>query len=704
MVNFVLIITIQNSLLTIHYSPLTIMNDLQLYIDDQLADLTDDSPIALTFQINNLAEVKNQQGNTSNQFKLPLTQNNRRILGFPDDVAFCDDRPYKKYQAKLVQDGLEIIPYGICELNSIDQDFANVTILSGNVDFFDAIDGNLYEMGDKTSVWYSPLWKDYDHDWTLANVASSQVKTEDWIYPVVDYGNFTDDPGQTINVITLRPGFFIKSAVDLLVKTTGYKATGSLLKDPLYPLLIAQFSNGSWEHGSDYQNQPDILSCLASNGNNIQLNHPNKSNPTGLFVFSSVSDPSNQLSNGIFTAKKRGIYTITAYFPKIYLNGLITGDHTHLEVAINVYTSGVPTTVATLDFNWDAGNYVRKGSGSNVTGYIYTSNKTLSCQQELNEGQSVEINYTWRGGTPAYFIAYPGATFAIKAENSQVKYTQRVQCERIFPDISQKDLLKDVFQRFGIICQTDNATRTISFNSFRDVINNIPKAKNWTTKCLDQGKSISFQLGGYAQANTLKYKTDDAVLPANFADDVIKVKDTTLPASADLFESQYAPSLNRPYIGGTVAQIKMIDTNNGDDFSIGVSPRILVDQKLNINNLNKKITFTDGSKQVVVNDIISTPYFYKPDGPYSLCFGDMPAAGHNATLQGLRTKYYPELEKILQQTKKVVRYFLLTPRDILELDLLIPVYLEQDSAYYYINKIDSWRKGQPTKVELVKLG
>jgi hypothetical protein len=70
----------------------------------------------------------------------------------------------------------------------------------------------------------------------------------------------------------------------------------------------------------------------------------------------------------------------------------------------------------------------------------------------------------------------------------------------------------------------------------------------------------------------------------------------------------------------------------------------------------------------------------------------------------LRKRYYPELEKILTQAKKVIRYFLLNPRDILELDLLIPVFLEQEGAYFYINKIDSWRKGQPCKVELVKLG
>src|SRR6195952_1159289 len=168
------------------------MNQLQLYINDQLVDLSDDSPIALTFQINNLAEVQNQQGNTSNQFKLPLTQRNRQILGFPDDVAFCTNLPYTQYPAKMVQDGLEIIPYGIGELSGIDQNTANITILSGNVDFFDAIDGSLYDMGDTTSQWsnygQNLVWQPYDHVWNLDNVTNSQTNTEGWIWPVVDYG------------------------------------------------------------------------------------------------------------------------------------------------------------------------------------------------------------------------------------------------------------------------------------------------------------------------------------------------------------------------------------------------------------------------------------------------------------------------------------------------------------------------------------
>jgi hypothetical protein len=200
----------------------------------------------------------------------------------------------------------------------------------------------------------------------------------------------------------------------------------------------------------------------------------------------------------------------------------------------------------------------------------------------------------------------------------------------------------------------------------------------------------------------MQYQTDPNLMPLKYGWSQIRINDQTLPANATLFESPFGPSFNRPYYGGTIAQITMIDNTSSDkSFSIGVEPRILIDQKLNIGALNKTVTLVDDTGyQRVINDTISTPYFYKPDAPVleksygqaSLMFDD------------LRKKYYPGLEKILTQTKKIVRYILLSPRDILELDLLIPVYLQQDSAYYYINKIDSWRKGQPTKVELVKLG
>jgi len=692
------------------------MEQLQLYINDQLVDLSDDSPIALTFQINNLAEVKNQQGNTSNQFKLPLTQRNRQVLGFPDDVAFTTNLPYDYYSARIIQDGLEIVPYGIAQLNSIEQNTAAITVLSGNVDFFDSIDGKIYDMGDSSTPYGAKQpFKPFEHTWTVENIALSQTKTDGWIWPVVDYGNLTYNIAgdNQINIKYLRPGFFIKTAIDLMLASSGYKGTGSLLSNPVYPLLIAQFSNDNFEHGSNYQNQPATNGSMVYNGLDINISRQKNSGlqPGGEIWFPNVqSDPNNHYTNGRYTARENITVEATLTIPRFYFYGRASGNHkSSVDVSIILDTPGqdrVYLATQIFDFSEGFDDPRDSGSGGSIQAHKTFTNKVLKATDlELGIGQQLLVEYDFHGDAPYNFTLYSGATFAITVQNQKVLPGQVVQCERIFPDISQKDLLKDVLQRFGIICQTDNTNRTVNFASFKDIVGNIPIAKNWTDKCLDQGKTVSFQLGGYAQVNTMKYKTDDNVPPRSFADSVIKVGDKTLPASADLFESQFAPTLNRPYIGGTVAQINKIDSeSDSDDLSIGTTPRILVDQKLSLGG--KVIKFTDGdaANDKTVNDIISVPYFYKPDGLHNLCFADMPGPGQGTVLPGLKSLYYPELEKILQQTKKIVRYFLLNPRDILELDLLIPVYLEQDSSYYYINKIENWRKGQPTKVELVKLG
>ncbi|QJD95156.1 hypothetical protein HH214_04310 [Mucilaginibacter robiniae] len=681
------------------------MQSLQLYLNDQLVDLSDDSLIALSFQINNLAEVKNQQGNTSNQFKLPLTQNNRQILGYPDDVAFTNCLPYTQYAAKLVQDGLEIIPYGIGELNSIDQDTASVTILSGNVDFFDSIDGKLYDVGDTTStLWYNANWKNkYEHEWSLQNVMQSQTKLDGWIWPIVDYGkidaNFSDTP--TIDVRHLRPGFFLKTAIEMMVQPTGYTINPSsfLVNECLYKKLIVQFANDSFEHSAEYLASAGSNNVSVKKSSN-QVVGNSRTDRTGIIQFDNVvSDMGKRYSNvpnSSYSNPAKAKTAIQVNVSAVLVVNTIGKWHDPATISIHIVRYD---PVKNEDTHLVTHNLTFDDTATKVSGNAYYQrfeNVKISGDVDLAAGQSVKMWYELDDKKTTTATIEAGSTFTITVKNTnEVQYGDLVQCERIFPDIGQKDLLKDTLQRFGIICQTDNTTRTVTLASLRDIVNHIPLARDWTSKCLNQGKTISFQLGGYAQVNNLKYKQDDNVLPQTFADAQILVKDKTLAASADLFESQFAPTLNRPYIGGTIAQILKVDTStdvNASDFSINTQPRILIHDTVDLLKLNRNVKFTDGTTSQVYNDTLCTPYFDKTGGAYSLLFDK------------LRLTYYPELEKVLQRSKKVVRYFLLTPRDILELNLLIPVYLQQDSAYYYINKIDSWRKGQPTKVELVKLG
>ncbi|QHS56074.1 hypothetical protein GWR56_11210 [Mucilaginibacter sp. 14171R-50] len=682
------------------------MNQLQLYINDELVDLADDSPVALTFQINNLAEVKNQQGNTSNQFKLPLTQRNRQILGFPDDVAFTTSLPYDNYQARIIQDGLEIVPAGLAVLNSVDNDTAAITVLSGNVDFFDALDVKIYDMGDSTTTTGArKAFEQYMHTWKVASVVNSQTNTDGWIWPVVDYGlipaDFVNNP--QIDVRYMRPGFFLKTAIDKFVALAGYKVNPDsfLLKQPMYEKLIVQFAGDSFEHGTDYQKSPDEQGVLATLGRNFQASHPNTHKATGIIPFVNVVNNKNgnyNPSTGVYTATSVVKVNMTLKIPSFYFHGRLSSDYkSNVEIRLFFHDPiNGDTDLTATQFDLTDAILDQPINYANITGSKKTTELvTLSAPAELVPGCQLMVVYVFQGYTGSDFSMPANCELSITADNHDVLYGQQVQCERIFPDITQKDLLKDTLQRFGIICQTDNTNRMVTFSSFRDIVENIPRALNWTGKCLDQGKTVTFQLGNYAQINNLLYKEDEGIFPQKFGNSQIKIADKTLPLNADLFESQFAATLNRPYLNGSIAQILKVDTRDDPetiDFSISTQPRILINEHYDLKQYSKQITFTDGAVTRVYNDVISVPYFYKSGGTHSLQWED------------LRLKYYPELEKILQQTKKVERYFMLTPRDILELDLLIPIYLEQDSAYYYINKIDSWRKGQPVKVELVKLG
>lgn len=386
---------------------------------------------------------------------------------------------------------------------------------------------------------------------------------------------------------------------------------------------------------------------------------------------------------------------------------------TQLTIGINARNpDGANTNVGTGVYTIDTSKATRiSGSGGSVIWGQTFSQQKISADVQLAPGMAININYTVIDSSQTTITIYPESAISFVPSQSSVLFGQTVQCERIFPDISQKDLLKDTLQRFGIICQTDIYSKTIIFSSLREIVDNIPAAKDWTEKCIDQGKQLTYKLGNYAQVNYMEYQTDPNITPLRFGWDQIIINDQTLSTvPSDMIVSKFGPSLNSPFYGGTTAQIKMIDNTTAPatgpaDFTIGVQPRILVDNKIDLRqNGGKTVTFTDGTNKKVINDYISVPYFYKDDGEYNLCWCDKTPTGAQTPIPGLRSKYYGPLQKILQNTKILVRYFLLTPRDIAELDLLIPIYLQQHNAYFYINKIDSWRKGQPCKVELVKLG
>lgn len=697
----------------------------RLFVNDEELDLGE-TEVQYTFQANDLGNLQSIQANFTKQLTIPLTQRNKAILGFPGEMYITSKvNPYNFYPAKLVEDGFEVIPNGKLNIFKVTNDTVDVNIASGNADFLDYLGGQIYDMGDSTSPWSAYgtklLWKQWEiPSWDVPTAANSQSNTEGWIFPIINYGDIDLIPPYVghVNVRNIRPAFFLKTAIELLVQFTGYtidKQNSCLYNNPvfynLYSKMLIAFSNSDFEHGTDFQNTPDNLSMLVDPLGTNYTFYPSTVHQ-GIIPFNKKYGPVTKNVNG----------TATVLFD-LYLYGRATGSNptvVYITIVVNQTLTGETAILAETSFDLSNSGHRISGSGGSIITDQWFRNNKLSVDVELVPGMELQVTYGVQDSTQTLFMIPAGANFSFQSSEQNVLWQQPIQAERILPDMSQLDLLKYVLQTFGLTLVANPNEGTVTFVSFKQIVANIPNAKDWSGKCIDNGKEITFNLGNYAQFNWLRYTQDDTIpfnyLPRYFADDHIDIPDKTLSPTQpvqDLFSLPFSPSLNVPWIGGSISQICPPD--NKDPFAVGGQPRIMIDQKLDLRKLGTKtdgtsysVTFSDndaGYETITqtVNGVVSVPYFYKPDAQdlggaaRHLCWCD------KGGFPGLKSTYYPEFVNVLKQTKKLVRYFNLSVRDVYEFDPTVPVFLRQEGAYFYVNKIDSWVKGKPCKVELVRL-
>ena len=155
-----------------------------------------------------------------------------------------------------------------------------------------------------------------------------------------------------------------------------------------------------------------------------------------------IADRSHQYDGSTtFTASDVETVDITVIVPQFYFDGHTDGTHP-ASIKISIYLGDSPLTDLTYDFTngFDAKEDSDTGDGPNIIAHKTFETQTLSASTALTPGDKISIRYEFFGDQPASFIFYKGATFTIASQNQSVKYTQTVQCERIFPDISSERL------------------------------------------------------------------------------------------------------------------------------------------------------------------------------------------------------------------------------------------------------------------------
>jgi hypothetical protein len=262
------------------------------------------------------------------------------------------------------------------------------------------------------------------------------------------------------------------------------------------------------------------------------------------------------------------------------------------------------------------------------------------------------------------------------------------------PEIKLKDFIKDFMQRYFLIPVVDNVRNTIQFISYDDIYLNKAYAKDWTDKIMQSQEPTGFLLSGYARRNYLSYKEEEGIqtefATRYYGRGYFDIDNENLNISADLLESVFAPTLMVSKLGFTnISQIKMIETVTGSvaDFKIKVQPRVLYDR---IYNTNGDIRYYADLTYERYYNRISLPYFKAIDTP-------------GLPYQELISRYGGGFLNILDRFRSVSKTVVLSALDIVNLDLMIPVYDGNDCQYYYINKISNWSSGKSVSVELIRM-
>lgn len=471
------------------------MKNRQLYINDILCDLSDAHPVAITFQINNLAEIADRQSTYTNDIRLPKTQNNCKALGYANIDAFTQQQPYKNNPIRYVENGVEVIPSGIGILKEV-SDYFEVQLLYGVAGITDMIDGvSLVDLD------YTDLTP-YPH--SVANVVASQAATDGYLWPVFDMGVFTEEA--KIDIRYLRTAYYTKTIIRKISELTGYKFTGDIL-----------------------------------------------------------------VSN--------------------------------------------------------------------------------ACQNELIMAMQTEV------------------------QNGDVLPP---------PEINVKDFLKDFMQRYFLTPEVDNVNKNIRFRSLDEVYNNIPNAKDWTDKFVNEERSDRFTVADYAQRNTFSYKTTEQSF-TDYPGEII-IDNETLKPEKEVVTSLFSGTARRLKFSGVYVPYANLKEDDEDGTTMATGYRVLYNKRSGFVGF---YDFFQGSESQLANNV-SIPYFY------------------DDVLEGLRwpelvARYGTGLSRMLYKSRVVTRYALLSELDVYNFDFFTPVYDAREGKYYYVNQIINWQPNKKVKVNLIRL-
>lgn len=634
----------------------------ELFLDGYRVELGN-AAIAKTYQINDLAEIENQQTNFTNRFQLPDTPYNVKLfeqLGIPGNTS---RKAYQRIPAKLVEDGIELMSKGYATIKSYNG-YYDVVIYDGNISLAETLKGKRINDLD-----YSALNHALSIDTFKASLDNDYQ--DGYIHALADFGKI----GYYHFNVDYNPGaIFIAWLWDKIFATSGISYKG---------ISTAQYPNGVFS-------KPKFLNSVVTPVRGFEVSLvPDSSimigsaNTEYLFVNGSMSESGIQLDTQ-FDFQTPSLTSLISFQPDNELRFNYDG-----LCKLNISAS--------LDFYSDTQvEQFQMSISIRLNGYeifnLYEGHLSVidqTIQVKLGDVLTVHVN------ADVYPVNIQGSEYGWYSlnANANLSFTQtiiqnEIDYKTIMPDKSQLEFVKDIMQRFGLLFRKVRNKDEFEFIEIEELLNNRANAEDWSDKFIS--RSESYEVGEYARKNRFAYEYDEGV--EAFADGIMSVDNEIIEGEKTLFTSIFrASKVSRKINNINVYSIPLWEKKEDSDGTVTYE---IKDDSFRIFEITRRQA-TVYIKQDVSSNTVSIPDTPGDDVPFldfSLC-----------NYQNYVNTFFRTFNKVLDNSNKIDAEILLDPVDVYNLDFFRLKYIEQLGRYYYLNKVSNFKNGKTTKCELIEV-
>jgi hypothetical protein len=458
-----------------------------LYDQPELAYVLDtmgEIDIALTFSVEDIADITKRRGSFSKTITLPNTTTNRDCFGHAYNIqSFVGGfQPNKKIRAAMWEDGVQVFS-GVLQLISMSKIRGEVTyevgLFSDDVSLFKSIEGNLLA----TTAGVSGM----NHTLTSAHVSATWTASgaSGYVYGLVDSYGYTDVVTQgwfAVPFYKMTPSIYVKKMVDLIFAQAGYRYTSEFFNSERFGKLVIPYAAGE--------------AILNLSGSTIFVASTGTINASGNINYTMQ-----------FQDETGSYYDRPGYWVPSSSTFVAPSFPTRWNITINFgVTVSAPRAVANMsirNLTNSTDNQVIMGINIFSNNSVTFPNVTIPANTTANIGIVFTTPFSGGAGT-----IQSGATVLWEClENPQTLHT--VDMRTALPaDVKQSDLLQDLQKMFNLYFMPDPADpKNLIVEPWVDFYSS--GVVDWSQKS-DENAEQNITNGDPNQYKTIVFKYKDA--------------------------------------------------------------------------------------------------------------------------------------------------------------------------------------------------